>query len=324
MTFSGNFNATLTNLRSCGVLHKVPKSEIKDRRAALLVNTHSRRGQQLFGDLPGFFKTHEIEIERVISCGAPEQMLREARKAIDSKIPILAVGGGDGTLGSVAGLLAGSETTLGVVPLGTGNAFARDLGIPADVNRAVEIIATGDSRAVDIGEVNGTTFLNVATVGLTTRIAQTLTEGHKHLFGRLVYFSAVLKAFHSVKPFEATLKTENGEQTFQTLLVVIGNGKYHAGPFRLGPGAGLTSGKFRVYALESASKAALLKLAAHLPSGTQGALPEVHSEETAGGMLTANPMRKATVDGDIKQQTPLEFKVIPAGLRVIVPSDFAE
>jgi YegS/Rv2252/BmrU family lipid kinase len=263
-----------------------------------------------------------VKVERITSCVSRETLLAAARLAIAEKTPIVAVGGGDGTLSAVAGLLAGTSTALGVIPLGTGNAFARDLGIPPDLARSAEVIATGRTAMVDIGSANGDPFVNVATIGLTTRIAQALAEGPKHRFGRLVYFGAVLKAVHSVKPFHAELKTENGLESFETLLVVIGNGKFHAGPFRVGPGAGLTTGKFRLYALESASKGALLKLAFRLPSGTQGALAEVHSEETVGGTLTADPPRKVTLDGEIRQATPLEFKVHPGVLRVLVPEGF--
>ncbi len=251
-----------------------------------------------------------------------DRMIEDAKKVVKEKVPVLIAGGGDGTFNVLSDILVGSETALGILPLGTGNAFARDLGIAPDLQQAIDVIATGKIVPVDIGVVNGRHFLNVATVGLTVAIAASLQESLKRKYGRVVYLYAVARAYRHIKPFEATLKTENGEITFPTLQVVIGNGRYHAGPFKLAPDAGITTGHLSLYALESSNKAALIKLGLHLTKGDQGALPEVHSEQTLGGTLTCKPIKNSILDGERGPQTPLKFETKHDALKVIVPAEF--
>jgi YegS/Rv2252/BmrU family lipid kinase len=251
-------------------------------------------------------------------------MLAIVRKAVANEVPVVIAGGGDGTLSAVANILIGTGSALGVLPLGTGNAFARDLGIPIDAAAACEVVSSGKIACLDVGIANGSCFLNVATVGLSTAIAASLREPSKRRFGRVVYAFAVARAFVHIRPFRATLKTENGTHTFQSLQIVIGNGRYHAGPFRVAPDASLTTGKLSLYALDSAKKSSLIRLALHLPSASHVVLPEVHSEAASSGELTTEPRRRVTLDGEIGLYTPLRFEVRPGALRTVVPFEFAD
>ena len=289
----------------------------------LIVNTHSRRGREMFEEAKSTLAKAGISLISAIECGKMPRMLSEARKAVRDKVPVLIVGGGDGTFNALAEILVGTETALGVLPLGTGNSFARDLGIQANLSTACEVICSGKIADVDVGLANGHHFLNVATVGLTTSIASALQESLKRRYGRIVYVYAIIRAYRHIRPFEATLQTENGSICFPTLQVVIGNGRYHAGPFKVAPDAGITTGRFSVYALESTHKSSLLKLALHLTSGNHITLPEVHSESTVGGKLICSPVRHVTLDGEIGPKTPLKFEIKPNAMRVIVPNEFA-
>src|SRR5262249_46538641 len=158
-------------------------------------------------------------------------------------------------------------STLGVLPLGTGNQFARDLCIPADVESACRIISAGHSARVDVGTKGDDYFLNVATVGLSTRGAEDLTTRAKRKWGRVGYVFALIQALRRVRPFTATLTTDQGTRSFRTLQVVIGNGKFHAGPFPLAPEARITDGKLVAYVLSDISRWGLLRYALSLPGG---------------------------------------------------------
>lgn len=118
------------------------------------------------------------------------------------------------------------------------------------------------------------------------------------------------------------LETEHGTEEYETLLFVLGNGRYHAGPFLLSPGASITEGKLTQYALASTRKSAFLRFALGLATGHQGDLPEVHTQETARGVVTTSPLMRVTVDGEIALKTPLHYRVEPGALRVRVPADF--
>lgn len=292
------------------------------KRAVLVVNSKSRRGSDAFEEAKRRLAHHGIELEYARDFKRISDLKAEVRAAIYRKAPLIVAGGGDGTFSAIARYFVDSESTLGVLPLGTGNAFARDLGIAPVVETACDVIAKGKPFHVDLGYAGNDYFLNVATIGLTTKIAEALTGHMKKRLGMFVYAAAVIKALATVQPFHVHLETENGVDEYETLLFVLGNGRYHAGPFRLSPSASITEGKLSLYALATSRKAAFLRFATRLVTGHQGDLPEVRAQDTAGGVVTTTPAMPVTVDGEISLQTPMRFRVAPKALRVIVPQEF--
>jgi YegS/Rv2252/BmrU family lipid kinase len=297
-------------------------SATPEKKAVLIVNTKSRRGREWLGECHRHLTEMGVEVSQTKTFKSIGELVSEARTAVDEKVPMIIAGGGDGTFSAIARLFVDSSSVLGVLPLGTGNQFARDLSIPTDPRAACEVIAQGKVATVDMGRAAGDYFLNVATVGLTTRIAENLTVAAKRKFGRFVYAIAMANALRSVKPFRACLQTNNGEQEFDTLQVVVGNGRYHAGPFPISPEASITEGKLSIYALKTTSKGAFVKLGLHLAGGHHVDMSEVHFEDALKGTLHASPVQRVTIDGEVCASTPLEFSVAPDCLRVMAPADF--
>ena len=216
------------------------------KRAVLVVNTKSRRGREWFDAAQKELKGHGVEIDRATRFEKIDELIDTVKDAIARGVPLVVAGGGDGTFNALSDLFVNSECVLGLLPLGTGNSLARDLGIQADVAKACEVIAKGKVVTVDLGFVNGTHFVNVATVGLTTRIAQNLTNDLKKRLGRFVYAVAIFRAMRTSRPFQAVLETENGRREFECLQFVIGNGHFHAGPFPVAPDASIVSGALNI------------------------------------------------------------------------------
>jgi diacylglycerol kinase (ATP) len=291
-------------------------------RAVLIVNTKSRRGQEWFQDAQTHLASNGVKLEKAYSFRSIDELIAEAKASVARKVPLIVLGGGDGTFSAVANLFVGSSSALGVLPLGTGNAFARDLGIKAEIEEACKIVATGKLSAVDMGLVGDRDFLNVATLGVTTQIARELTVENKRRFGRFVYAIAIVHALQRAKPFRVTIETENGTTEFFTLQVVLGNGRFHAGPFPVTPDASITEGRLSLYALKSKSKFNFLRYAMHLPGGRHVDLEDVHSEHTSGGVLKSSPSRHITIDGEVCASTPIQFGVRPRCLNVVTPIDF--
>ena len=206
-------------------------------------------------------------------------MLAAIKKAVSDKVPLIAVGGGDGTLCSAAQTIAHSDSVMGVLPLGTGNSFARDLEIVADIDKATDVLTKGKVIEVDCGIINDQYFLNVATVGLTTRIAAQLNGPAKRKLGRLVYGVAIFRALAGMRPFHIKIVTPQKTLEFETLQLVIGSGRFHAGPFPLAPDASITDGKLNLYVLADTKPGTLLKYALFLPGGHHTQLEAVKDLE---------------------------------------------
>ena len=294
------------------------------REAVVIVNTKSRRGQEWFGQVKESLARPKsgINVRQAWAIPDPKLIAEKTREAIAARTPLVIIGGGDGTFSLVARHFVGSDSVLGVLPLGTGNQFARDLGIEADVDAACRALTHGKVAHVDLGIAGDDYFLNVATIGLTTLVARELTNEAKRRWGRLVYAVAVTRALRKVRPFRVTLTTDAGTTMFETLQVVIGNGRFHAGPFPLAPNATINDGQLVVYALAGANRWQLLRYALNLPGGHHVELPDVPATWTRQGKIETTPPQSVTVDGEIVFRTPLAFGIAPGALRVMVPQEF--
>lgn len=292
------------------------------KEAVLLVNFRSRRGREWFEATKTALEENGVKLLVAQGFPDPSKISGAVADAVEKQVPLVVVGGGDGTLSLAASKLAYSQSTLGVLPLGTGNSLARDLGITPEVKAAAAVICGGKEVSIDLGRVNDDYFVNVATIGLSTRIASQLTVQNKRRFGRFVYGVALCRALFHLKPFDATVRTANGEETLRTLQIVIGSGHYHAGPFPLSPTSSITDGKLDIYAILDCSVWSLLKYALFLPGGRFTELKEVASAAVTGGEISTVPVKHVTVDGEIRCQTPFKFGIAHRSLKVMVPPEF--
>jgi len=291
-------------------------------KAVLLVNSKSRVGIEGFEETRRTLENDGFELVHAKVFATVNGLIRQAREATQAEVPLIIVGGGDGTINAVSGLIAHSKSTLAIIPLGTGNAFARDLRIPMNVAGACEVIKSGLPIDVDLGQIQNRFFVNVATMGLTTEIARELTNPMKKLYGRFAYAVALARGIRHLKPFRVFLDTENGLNEFECMQLVIGNGRLHAGPFPVLPDASLCAGKFSIYALKGNQRSELIKYALLLPGGHHAMLSQVHSEYAKAGRIRTVPAVNVIIDGEISGRTPVAFAAIPGALKVMAPADF--
>ena len=294
----------------------------KDTDAVLIVNTKSRRGKAWFSKAMSALQQDGLLIRQSWELDEPSAVVAKTREAVTQCIPLVIVGGGDGTLRSVARCFVGSDSTLSVLPLGTGNQFARDLNIPVDVSAACRILTNGKTADVDLGTAGNDYFLTVASVGLSTEIAGKLTDKEKRSFGLFSYVLALMQVLRQLHPFRATLTTSEGVHTFETLQIVIGNGRFHAGPVPLDPSATITDGKLTAYVVATTSRSGLLRYMFALIQGRQSDLKEVATFVTPEILLETSPLERVTVDGEQPFSTPLRFGIASRALRVRVPQNF--
>ncbi|MEV7432024.1 lipid kinase [Nocardioides sp. NPDC092400] len=293
------------------------------RRVAVVVNTGSRRGaaalEQATAALRsaglGEVSTHPVRDGATLAA----TLDRVVAEAPD----LLVVGGGDGTVGCAAGRVAGTAVTLGVLPLGTANDFARTLEIPSDVPGAVAALVAGRVVDVDLGRVDGRAFLNVASVGLSVAVTERLTPALKRRLGPAAYPVATLGAYRHHRPFAARLEFPDGDhepvELDDLLQVAVGNGRHYGGGNAVSPSASIDDHLLDVYAIERGRLRDHVSIARFLKDGSFVEHERVHHLTTRRVRLRTDPVLGVNLDGEVVATTPALFEVERNAVHVVVP-----
>ena len=288
----------------------------------LNVAAGSGHGEAVAARVRELFAQHGMEAE-VSLARSGEELEALAKRAMQRKPALLVGGGGDGTLSSLAQAVRGTQTAFGVLPLGTLNHFARDLGIPMELEKAVEAIARGEAHAVDVGEVNGSCFINNASLGIYPVIVRR-REFQRRELGRRK-FSAMLWATWSVlrsSPFMRLRMELDGEtRECRAPFVFIGNNAYKMQGFDIGTRERLDCGELSVYSTPRRSRWGLFKLALHALFGRLDQSKDFLAFSARTLRLDSRHARlRVATDGEVRLlQTPLEFRIVPRALLVMVP-----
>jgi diacylglycerol kinase family enzyme len=246
-----------------------------------------------------------------------------ARRAVEEGAPIVAAAGGDGTLSAVAAALAGTQSALGVLPLGTLNHFARDLGIPLELDAAAAALARGARRAVDVGELNGRVFINNASIGLYPAIVRQREKQRRRL-GRNKWH-AMLWAMHAVlrsHPFlHLRLELDGVEHRRRTPFVFVGNNAYRMEGFDIGVRERIDCGELSVYLTRRRGRFAFLALALRALVGRLHQGDDFESATVRELRIDARHRRLlVALDGEVEtMDLPLRYRIRPAALQVVVP-----
>lgn len=243
---------------------------------------------------------------------------RAAAAGIDTIIAL----GGDGTWGNVArGILeGGGNPRLVPVAAGTGNDFPHALGLPAADPRAMARIAAGTgSVRVDVGEVNGVAFLNVAGVGLEAEVLRAVRR-IRVLSGTMVYVAAALPLLRSYRALRASLQfgDEPPGPVGEWLAIIASNGPRFGGGFRVAPGASVTDGLIDVVSVREARPWRRLQLLVRARLGTHVGQPEVQRRPTTRVRLEFEEAPLLDADGELHQMESrsLDIRVLPGAIRV--------
>lgn len=222
------------------------------RSIAVVINTGSRKGSAAQKLVTETLAKAELPVSAVFTVDGGSDPAQAVKRAVSEGHDLVVVGGGDGTVASAAGLVAGTDVVLGVLPLGTANDLARTLEIPRDLSRAFAALAEGKVVDIDLGRANGRPFLNVASAGLSVAVTQALSPRLKRLIGPLAYGVATLRSYAKHKPFHARLEFPEGDhepvELENLLQVAVGNGRYYGGGNAVSPTAGIDDHTLDIYA----------------------------------------------------------------------------
>ena len=204
--------------------------EIRARsRAVLLVNKRARRGKKFYREAKRLLEERGIALDGNYSALTASDISTRVANAIAEGHRLIVVGGGDGTLSSVLPHFVHREVVLGILPLGTANDLARTLGIPTDPEGAARVILEGATRRVDLGEVNGHPFFNVASIGLSVAVTEELTRDLKRRWGTIGYAIATIRALWRMRPFSAEIRCDGEVVRVRSLQIAVGNGRHYGG-----------------------------------------------------------------------------------------------
>jgi YegS/Rv2252/BmrU family lipid kinase len=251
------------------------------------------------------------------SGGHAVQLAREAAEAGDETVVAV---GGDGHVGSIAGVLRETGTPLAIVPAGRGNDLARVLRIPTDPAAAIAVALEGSPRPIDVGEVNGAPFLGIASLGFDSD-ANRIANESKWVRGNLVYVYAALRALAAWKPARFTLSLDGRQREFVGYSVGACNSRAYGGGLYAAPEALLDDGRFDVVWCEQMSKLRwLTRLLPHLFKGTHIELPEVRMERARQVRIDAERPFDIYADGDRIADLPAAMRIGEHQVRIIVPA----
>lgn len=260
---------------------------------------------------------------RVIPVHDGKALTKAAEEALSSQPPVVIVGGGDGTISSVAAMVAGTRTALGILPLGTRNHFARDLGLPLDLGEAAKVIAANHVVSVDMGEVNGRRFINNSSIGLyphmvLDRADQQRRSGRPKWLAMLIAIVATFRRFPIVR---ARLVVDGKTLQRVTPFVMVGNNDYKLEGADLARRRGLDAGHLSLYLAPRVGRWGLVVLALRALIGRLHQANDFEALQAEELVIDAAYHRlPVAADGEITlMATPLRYTLRSAALRIVSP-----
>ena len=250
-------------------------------------------------------------------------IVKQARKAVADGADLLIVGGGDGSVSAAAGVLAGTKTTLGILPLGTLNHFARDLGIPLDLAEAAELAARGKSRRIDVAEVNGRVFVNNSAIGLYPLMVIDRDSQRKRLgrSKRLAMLVASVRTLARFNHYRLTLTVNDEQARVNTSLLFVGNNDYRIDLGAPGQRESIEDGRLSVFVMRKKNRRGLIAASVRALFNRTRPDDMVQLGDVERLLVESRRSHLAiSIDGEVESvSTPLDYRVRKGALTVIAP-----
>lgn len=266
------------------------------------------------------FRTEGLEPHVVLA--RPAEVDLVARQAAKSSVQIVVAAGGDGTISGVAGELAGTDKLLGILPVGTLNHFAKDIGIPLQLADAVRVIAAGTTRSVDVGDVNGNIFINNSSIGLYPQVVIG-RERQRLRFGRGKWFAmawAFVRVFRRFPLLRVTVDADGSRTVHKTPLLFVGNNRYELNLLTVGRRTALDRGELCLYMSTASGRFAMIRLALRALFGRLEQGRDFVALFGSEFQVASRRRLHVARDGEIVRLTPpLLYRSRPRSLRVLVP-----
>jgi len=259
--------------------------------------------------------SHNCPIRVIAHPGEAEAL---ARNAVEEGFVRIVAAGGDGTVNHVANGIAGTNAALGLLPLGTVNVFAMELGLPAhNLQVCWSIIEDGNVRLVDLPSANGKHFVQLAGVGLDAQVVKETSLAFKRSFGPLSYLISAAQ-IAARKPPKLFIESENAPVE-EASFVLIGNGRLYGGPFPFFKHAVLDDGLFDVVVFKRLGYLEIMKYLQDVVFSSDIRAPEVEYFQTQRLRVTSEQDVPVELDGELAGHCPVEVRIQKKALQVLAP-----
>ena len=292
------------------------------RSVTLLLNPAAGRGRAarrlaaIVRILEGMKVTCEI-----LRSGHPGHMTELARSLAehrDGTLPVVV--GGDGTLNEVINGLPPSPPPLGIIPVGTGNDIAVNLGIPVVMEEACRNLFTGRPRTLDLVDAGGRLFAGIGGAGVDSEVTMRANRMRLPIPGHAVYTLATLATMASFRPYHFTLTSDEWSYRGRVMFVGVANAPSYGGGMRLSPDSDMSDGRFEVCIVEAMGRLELLRNFPRIFAGTHLTHPKVRILTSRRLKMESSRSVTFCLDGEGHQPLPITVSLVPSALRVIAPS----
>ena len=247
---------------------------------------------------------------------APGDARAAAERAVAEGFKTIVAAGGDGTVNDVVNGIAGADVALGILPVGTMNVFAAELGLPSDLAEAWAVIREGRTRKIDLARANARYFVQLAGVGLDAQVVQETSWNFKKNFGPLSYVISAAQ-IAARKPPRLFVEADGVER--EGSFVLIGNGRYYGGPVAVFKDARIDDGKLDVLIFKNLGYLDIARYLGTIFMGKHTRLSDVEYFQTKKAAVRSDENVPVEVDGEVVAQLPVTFRISSRKLRVLVP-----
>lgn len=251
--------------------------------------------------------------ERVSGSGSELAVL-----AVLGGASVVAAAGGDGTVCEVANGLIGTSVPLAVLPMGTGNDFARTLGFGTDLPLAVKTMIEGTPTFIDVAKTPKGHFINIAGCGFDAEVAHRINHGIRYARGTTAYLLAILQTLANMRPVPVRITVDGVSSEHKIMLCAVANAQTYGGGMKIAPNADLCDGKFDVVLVGDVGKFEFLRAFPRVFKGTHLDHPKVSVLRGSRVRIEAESPIPVLADGEELTDWPVEFEVVPNALRVMM------
>jgi diacylglycerol kinase (ATP) len=286
----------------------------------LIYNPTAGRGRarRYVREIEEYLRARGARVDCEPSTG-PEDLVRIAAESSRAGYDRVCVAGGDGTLNLAVREFDLEKGTLALIPMGSGDDFAKVSGIPRTIAGACDNVLNGQVREVDVAVANNLRYLGVAGLGFDSEVADYANRNAKFLRGSAVYLYAILRVLPKFTPRPVRLRTEHGTREEEIMFAAIGNTRQYGGGIRITPDAIVDDGLLDICIVHRTTRVQLLKTLPKAYTGAHVKSPFVEMGRGREFHFESEMAMAVYADGEPLTRTPVSFGVLPTRLRVVVP-----